>query len=66
MVMVQNGKRGNVGHAYAHKRGDRDQAVYVCMLFLCMSRWCYAESTLYQRWWYDNYNHRYFLMSIYT
>ena len=42
-------KTVNICHAYAHKRGDRDQNVYVSMPFLCMSRWCYAESTLYHR-----------------
>ena len=43
--MVQNGKRGNIGHAFAHKRGDRDQAVYACMLFYA----CLAGVTLNRR-----------------
>ena len=42
-IVTQNRKRCNIGHAYAHRRADKDQAVYVSMPFLSMSRWCYFE-----------------------
>ena len=33
IIAAHNMKMGNICHANAHRRGDRDQAVYISMLF---------------------------------
>ena len=45
IIAAHNRNMGNICHAYANRRGDRDQAVYVSMIYYA----CLASVTLNQR-----------------